>query len=276
MRFFVIALTLGALAVTGSAQAMTLNQALQGDQRSAGQTLRDQYRHPKQTLEFFKVKPDMTVVEIWPGAGGWYTAILAPWLRNSGTFYAAQFPPDSGIGFYTRSLKQYRAKLKADPGDYDQVKITYLYPPKHTEIAPPGSADRVLTFRNVHNWAAAGNAQAVFNSFYKALKPGGILGVVDHRAPPGRSFKKQIETGYMTQAYVIGLARQAGFVLDAKSDINANPSDTKDYPDGVWTLPPTLRLGDKNREKYQAIGESDRMTLRFVKPDQAGNHQENH
>lgn len=252
--------------LAGTVDAATLEQVIQGEHRGPEELLRDQYRHPKETLEFFQVKPDMTVVEIWPGADGWYTAILAPWLRDHGTFYAAQFPVHSDVPYYRRALKHFQEKLKAKPELYDQVKITTLAPPKQVDIAPPGSADRVLTFRNVHNWAKAGETEAVFAGFYKALKPGGILGVVEHRAPAGRPLEEQIASGYMTEAYVIKQAEKAGFVLAGSSPLNANPRDDTEHPKGVWTLPPTLRLGDKDREKYMDIGESDRMTLRFRKP----------
>ncbi|EKF74116.1 hypothetical protein A11A3_09867 [Alcanivorax hongdengensis A-11-3] len=264
MKALLFALLLGLCPL---AQASPLSEAIHAESRPGADKARDIYRHPQQTLTFFDVQPDMTVVEVWPGASGWYTAILAPLLRQQGTLYAAQFPADSDIPFYRRSLKQFREKLQARPALYDQVRISALYPPAHTRIAPAGSADRVLTFRNVHNWAKAGNTDAVFASFYRALKPGGILGVVEHRAPPGRSLQWQIDNGYMTEAYVIDAARRAGFELLAKSDINANPKDDTDHPAGVWTLPPTLRLKDQNRDHYLAIGESDRMTLKFIKPD---------
>ncbi len=162
-------------------------------------------------------------------------------------------------------------KLDNRPDIYDRVEVTTFNPPEHTTIAPPGSADRVLTFRNAHNWYMRGGdsrIQTAFEAFYRALKPGGILGVVDHRLPPDQPRSKQRQSGYLHQAYVVEQARQAGFEWLAHSDINANPADGADHPEGVWTLPPTLRLGDKNREKYRAIGESDRMTLKFVKPDE--------
>ena len=250
----------------GVATAAPLEQVLEGPHRQADKA-RDPHRHPAETLAFFQVAPGMTVVEIWPGGGGWYTAILAPWLRDHGTLYAAQFPTDSGVGFYQRALQRYQEKLNARPALYDQVIVTHLGPPEHTEIAPAGSADRVLTFRNVHNWAKAGTAEAVFESFFRALKPGGVLGVVEHRAPAGRPLEKQIESGYMTEAYVIELAEAAGFELEANASINANPADDTEHPAGVWTLPPTLRLGEENRADYLNIGESDRMTLRFRKPE---------
>ena len=264
-----IALPITACSLTGG-QANhheALVAATEGDHRDPAQQARDQYRHPVETLAFFGIQPDMTVVEIWPGGGGWYTAVLAPLLRDSGTLYAAQFPAETDIGFYTRSRQRFINKLNGHPQVYDQVKVTSLYPPQWPDAAPAGSADAVLTFRNVHNWAKAGNAEGMFEAFYRALKPGGVLGVVEHRAPAGRSLAEQIESGYMTEAYVIEKASEAGFELDARSDINANPADTADHPAGVWTLPPTLRLGDVDQDKYLQIGESDRMTLRFIKPE---------
>ena len=247
--------------------AATLNDLLEGSHRTSEERSRDIYRHPVETLQFFDVQPDMTVVEIWPGAGGWYTSLLAPYLYEKGTFYAAQFPEDSDIAFYRRSVTRFKEKLAAHPGVYDHVRITALYPPAYTTIAPAGTADRVLTFRNVHNWAKSGKAEAVFASFYAALKPGGILGVVEHRAPEVRPFERQIETGYMSEGYVIELAGKAGFKLLDRSEINANPKDQANHPAGVWSLPPTLRQEDQDREKYLAIGESDRMTLKFIKPE---------
>lgn len=247
--------------------ADALNDAIDAPHRSSEERSRDQYRHPAETLSFFDVQPDMTVVEIWPGAGGWYTSILAPYLYEKGTFYAAQFPEDSDIAFYRRSVTRFKEKLAGHPDVYDHVRITALYPPTHTTIAPAGSVDRVLTFRNVHNWAKAGKSEAVFASFFNALKPGGVLGVVEHRAPEVRPLDRQIETGYMSEGYVIEQAEKAGFKLVERSEINANPKDQANHPAGVWTLPPTLRLGEQDREKYQAIGESDRMTLKFIKPE---------
>lgn len=240
--------------------------ALLSPDRSDTHMARDRYRHPAETLSFFGIQPDMTVVEIWPGPAGWYTEILAPYLRDNGKLYAAHFPPDTGIDFYSRSLEKFENKLTANKALYDRVSITYLYPPKHTNISPAGNADAVLTFRNVHNWAKAGKTNAVFQSFFNALKPGGILGVVEHRANSGTSIKEQISSGYMTEDYVIEAAQKAGFELIGRSDTNANPKDTHDHPAGVWTLPPSLRLGEDAKTFYLGIGESDRMTLKFRKP----------
>ncbi len=246
---------------------MLLDQAIAGNHRETKNAARDVYRHPKETLLFFGLEANMTVVEIWPG-GGWYTEILAPVLRDKGKLYAANLALKSKATPDIRGEigREYLKKLAQHPDIYDRINLTELQAPEFTAIAPRGSADLVLTFRNVHNWAKDGNADATFKAFYDVLKPGGILGVTDHRAKPGTPLQDMIRSGYLTEDYVIGLAQRAGFQLVAKSEINANPKDTKDHPKGVWTLPPTLRLGDQDREKYLAIGESDRMTLKFVKP----------
>jgi len=240
-----------------AARTAALQAAIDNPARLAADSARDRYRHPLQTLQFFGIKPTMTVVEIWPGAG-WYTEILAPYLKEHGKLYAA-VPP----GFRSDN---YRKKLAADPKMYGGVTITELGPPDHYVIAPPGSADMVVTFRNVHNWMMGGFADNVFKAMYEALRPGGTLGVEEHRGNPKLPQDPKASTGYVREDYVIKLAEKAGFHLMAKSEINANPKDTKDYPKGVWTLPPTLRMGKIDRDKYLAIGESDRMTLKFVKP----------
>ncbi len=243
-----------------------LQQVIAGSQRSEQHKNRDQFRHPLQTLNFFEVESTMAVVEIWPGGKAWYTEILAPYLKQKGTFYAAQFAANSGIPYFTKSLKQFKQKMSADPDSYSNVIITTLQAPNSIEIAPKNSADRVLTFRNVHNWMKAGQAETVFKAMYQALKPGGILGVVEHRAASNSTQDSQAISGYVTESYVINLAEKAGFKLVASSEINANPKDTANHPKGVWTLPPTLRLKEQDKEKYLAIGESDRMTLKFIKP----------
>jgi predicted methyltransferase len=238
-----------------------LDAVLAGSWRSATNKARDVYRHPKATLQFFGLQPDQTVIEITPG-GGWYSEILAPLLRDNGHYIAAV---SGGNGSeQQQDAAALRAKFTADSTEYGKASIL-TFNPKAPVFGPPGSADMVLTFRNVHNWAVAGTAQAMFKAFYAVLKPGGTLGVVDHRAALGASFDAVKDSGYLPTDYVIKLATDAGFKLDAQSEINANPKDTKDYPKGVWTLPPTLTLGDQDRAKYLAIGESDRMTLRFVK-----------
>ncbi|MFU8788074.1 MAG: class I SAM-dependent methyltransferase [Methylobacter sp.] len=243
----------------------SLQQAIAGKQRSAEHKSRDQYRHPQETLAFFEVKDDMTVVEVWPGEG-WYTEILAPYLRDKGKLYAAHFSADAEQPYFQKSLQGFVTKLKDQPKVYDKVELTVLQPPQFLQLAPDGSADRVLSFRNVHNWMKSGQAAAVFDAMYKALKPGGILGLIEHRNSTLQPQDSSAASGYVTEDYVIALARNAGFEFLDKAEINANSKDSKDYPEGVWTLPPTLRLKDKDREKYLAIGESDRMTIKFIKP----------
>ncbi len=254
-----------ALTMPALDDAVLLKQQLAGKQRSVLHKMRDKYRHPQQTLEFFDVKASMTVVEIWPGEG-WYTEILAPYLKDKGKLYAAHFSADSDQPHYKKSLQVFANKLNAQPKIYGKVELTVLEPPKFLQIAPDGSADRVLTFRNVHNWMKSDQAATVFNAMYKALKPGGILGIVEHRNSPLKPQDVHALSGYVTEDYVIALARNAGFEFLEKSEINANSKDTKDYPEGVWTLPPVLKLKDKDRKKYLEIGESDRMTIKFIKP----------
>ena len=245
--------------------AARLDAAIAGSHRSEANRARDPHRHPRETLQFFGLRAGQHVVEISPGAG-WYTEILAPALRGHGRYTAAHFArsgPDA-TPYRLKSLEGFVAKLKAQPELYGEVVLTELAPPQFTAIAPAGSADLVLTFRNVHNWAKAGNAAEMFAAFFAALKPGGVLGVVEHRARPGTSFQAMVDSGYMTEAWVIEAAQKAGFRLEARSEVNANPRDTADHPKGVWSLPPNFAAGE--REKFAAIGESDRMTLRFVKP----------
>lgn len=247
--------------------AASLREVVAGPQRTPAYVARDRYRHPVETLEFFGLRPDMTVVEIWPG-GGWYTEILAPYLRANGRYYAATPAaslPDASAGT-KQAVAAFRARLAANPGAYDRVVLSEFRPPMRSEIAPHGSADLVLTFRNVHNWIVGGFEQDAFKAFYAALKPGGVLGVVEHRAPAGMDLEGTKKSGYTSEAYVKELAQAAGFEFVGSSPVNDNPKDTKDYADGVWTLPPTLARKDAEREKYLAIGESDRMTLKFVKP----------
>lgn len=243
--------------------AAQLDEVLAGSWRSAANRARDVYRHPKATLQFFGVRPDRTVIEITPG-GGWYAEILAPLLHDNGHYIAAEKLPaaDSEARSDDSAL---RKKFAADPAHYGNARIV-TFDPRSPVFGAPGSADLVLTFRNVHNWAEAGTAPAMFKAFFAVLKPGGVLGVVDHRAADGASLAAVKSSGYLPTDYVVKLATDAGFRLEESSEINANPKDTRDYPKGVWTLPPTLALGDKDKAKYQAIGESDRMTLRFVKP----------
>lgn len=238
-------------------QASPLDSALGAPTRTPANVARDKYRHPKETLSFFGVSPAQSVVELWPG-GGWYTEILAPYLAGSG---ALTVVPPAG-----RNDERIRTKIASDPV-YGKVQVTTFTAGQPTSIAD-GNADVVLTFRNVHSWLGgdAPIADQVFAEAFRMLKPGGTLGVVEHRLPESADDALQMSSGYMKVSTVQKLAEKAGFRLVASSEINANPKDTKDHPEGVWTLPPTLELGDKDREKYLAIGESDRMTLKFVKP----------
>ncbi|MGR9073889.1 MAG: class I SAM-dependent methyltransferase [Gammaproteobacteria bacterium] len=248
-----------------AAEIDAVRLAVSGEHRPQANRDRDVYRHPEQTLKFFGVTESMTVVEIWPGGEGWYTEILAPLLRDRGRLYAAQFSERSQVPYFRESLAKFNKKIESRPDIYGKVMVTVLQPPEELEIAPEGSADAVLTFRNVHNWMKNGQAEAVFKAMHRALKPGGILGVVEHRRRGGEQ-DPQALSGYVTEDYVIGLAENVGFELLEKSEINANPKDEGNHPAGVWTLPPTLRLKEQDRDKYLAIGESDRMTLKFVKP----------
>ena len=270
---FIALMQIGALAVwINGAHAVEdvealLDQALAGEHRAAPNRARDGYRHPKETLLFMGLKPTMTVVEVWPSSG-WWTEILAPVLKDQGKYYAAYYATEAKNtpDFLKQREREYDAMVAGRSDLYGKLIKTKLLAPEFVNLAPKGSADMVLTFRNVHNWAKAGNAEAMFKAFYDVLKSGGVLGVKDHRAKPGTSFEEQVKSGYLTEEYVIGIAQKSGFKLAGKSELNANAKDTTEHPEGVWTLPPTLRLKDKDKDKYLAIGESDRMTLKFVKP----------
>ncbi len=214
---------------------------------------------------FFGMTPEMTVVEIAPGAG-WYSDILAPALKGSGTFIAAHNDPAGSEG-QKKQRAAFEARMAEQAAMVGPVTMTSFGKGIEGNIAPAGSADMVLTFRNVHNWMGGGYAPAAFKAFYDALKPGGVLGVVEHRMPEGRELTEEArKSGYVKTSDVVKLAEAAGFELAGSSEVNANPKDSADWPGGVWTLPPVLRYGDQDRAKYQAIGESDRMTLKFVKP----------
>ena len=251
-----------------AAESATLAAVIAAPHRTPEFVTRDVWRHPLETLGFFGVKPTDTVVEIWPGGGGWYTEILAPYLRDQGRYVAAIQPvglPQTD-DYARRGADRFKAKLAANPAVYDRTVVSEFRPPERADTVPAGTADVVLTFRNVHNWIEGGFEAAAFEAFYKMLKPGGTLGVVEHRAKPGTTREQSIDSGYVTEAYIRALAYSAGFELAGSSPVNNNPNDSKDYPEGVWTLPPVLRLKDVDRAKYLAIGESDRMTFRFVKP----------
>jgi predicted methyltransferase len=263
------ALTSSALLLATTVQGQVnqdIQAAVNSDLRTPANAERDVYRHPAETLTFFGVEADDSVVEIWPG-GGWYSEILAGVLSDTGKLYAAHFASETEIKYFQRSRANFVTMTSAKPELYKTIEITEFYPPDKVSAGPEGGVDHVLTFRNVHNWMKAGYAELAFQDFYRLLKPGGILGVVEHRAKPDTSLEVMIQSGYVTEAKVVELAKQAGFVLEASSQVNANPKDSANHPKGVWTLPPSLRLGDEQREHYLAIGESDRMTLRFKKPE---------
>jgi predicted methyltransferase len=243
-----------------------LQAAIDGAWRDPANLRRDAYRHPGQTLAFFGLEPDQTVIEITPGAG-WYSEILAPYLRERGRYVAAVVDPQAvpegrGRDYQQRGRDQLEKKFAAQPELYGKATVV-AYAPDAPVFGPDGSADVVLTFRNVHNWRMAGQAEGMFKGFYKVLKPGGVLGVVEHRAKG--DVPADDKSGYVGQAQVIAMAEAAGFELAGKSEVNANPRDTKDHPNGVWTLPPSNNHEPADDAKYKAIGESDRMTLKFVK-----------
>jgi predicted methyltransferase len=232
--------------------------AIGAETRTPANVARDQYRHPRETLSFFGVESDDTVVEIWPG-GGWYSEILAPLLHEQGTYWAVASE---------RGLNGVRGLMTKDPATYGKIRLA-AFPAQGSDArVPDGTADVVLTFRNVHNWLMADQpvGEEAFRQAFAMLKPGGILGVVDHRLPESADAAQERSSGYVKVSTVRRLAEAAGFRLAAESEINANPRDTKDHPKGVWSLPPTFQGGDTDRDRFAAIGESDRMTLKFVKP----------
>ena len=243
-----------------------LRAAVAGGHRSAANRARDGARHPVETLLFFGLAPSHQVIELSPG-GGWYTEILAPYLRGQGRLYAAHESATDSNEYRRRGRQNFDAKLAREPALYDQVQVGLLpRTPRFADIAPPGGADAVLTFRNVHNWIEAGHLDATLQAAFAVLRPGGVLGVEEHRAPPGASVDWIKQNGYVTEALMTERAQAAGFRLAARSEVNANPADTKNHPHGVWSLPPTLRGGDVDRTRFIAIGESDRFTHRYVKP----------
>ena len=241
----------------------TLGQWLSAPHRTPSNVVRDVYRHPIETLTFFGVKDGSTVVEILPGSRGYYLEILAPYLKAQGVYIAAN-RDELAAPQYLADHKKLLARLNEEATLLGKVQITKFNADRH-DIAPPASADFVLTFRNLHNWIERHEIDGALRAFHKALKPGGVLGVVDHRGRTDMSQESQMKLGYVREDVAIKLIEKAGFKLAATSEVNANPKDTKDYPQGVWTLPPSYRLGDKDRAKYQAIGESDRFTHKYVK-----------
>ncbi len=256
--------------------ALDLSEILAGDWRSEEERARDEFRNPQETLAFFGLEPGATVVEIWPGRG-WYTKILAPYVNQTGgTYYSANFDPNSDRSFVAAALKNFKETFIDQPEIYGAVNNTVFPALEGETIAPAGSADLVVTFRNVHNMVPGGYAEKALTDMYVALKPGGVLGVVDHRLPKSIAQDDEVSSGYLHEDDTIKLIESVGFVFEAASDVNNNPKDTADHPFGVWTLPPTLRSAprgedpnpDFDQSSYIAIGESDRFTLRFRKPAQ--------
>jgi predicted methyltransferase len=241
-----------------------LAKAVAGAHRAEANKARDAARHPRETLEFFGFDPRLTIIEISPGPG-WYTEILAPAVRDHGKLVAAHFPADSPSEYAQGVRREFLAMLAAKPEVYDQVEVIGYKFGAENALGAPGSTDLVLSFRNIHGFYRGGNLEKFFADAHAVLKDGGTLGIVAHRAPAGADPEAGKDGGYLPQAWVVAQAEAAGFRLDASSEINANPRDTADHPGGVWALPPTLRHGEEDRAKYEAIGESDRMTLRFVK-----------
>ncbi|RLA05196.1 MAG: methyltransferase [Gammaproteobacteria bacterium] len=262
--FFIIAIS-SKIAVADEMD-LIINRSIKDPERSEINSNRDKYRHPVKTLKFFGFKPDMTVIEIWPGKG-WYTEIIAPTLKQGGgRMIAAGFPQHAGPQWRQTMQLDYQKWLTNRPEAFDQVQVIELGPPSFWQLGEDESVDMVLTFRNVHNWLKGGYTDEIFTAMFNVLKSGGILGITDHRAIVGTDLEIMKKSGYLTESLVIKLAEKAGFIFEAASDINTNQLDDTQHPKGVWTLPPTLRLGGQDKGKYLSIGESDRMTLRFRKP----------
>lgn len=257
------------LSLNVQADSTALKAVVDNKSRTAAAKARDEFRHPLETLSFFDVRPEHRVLEVWPGAG-WYSEILAPYLSEHGELVAGHFNPDSSVGYFVKSRASYQQRLTENPTMYSKVKLAIFDPENADKSLADGSFDRVLTFRNMHNFYMNGGGdeavQAAFKVMYDSLKSGGILGVVEHRLPIDKAHKLQESSGYLHEKYVIAMAEAVGFKLQARSEINANAKDLADHPKGVWSLPPSYALGDDKRDYFHAIGESDRMTLKFIKP----------
>ncbi|MAI89314.1 hypothetical protein [Ponticaulis sp.] len=252
--------------------SMTLEEIVTADWRSEGNIARNEFRNPVETLEFFDIEPDDSVLEVWPG-GGWYTEILAPYLAEEGRYIAAG-PDPAASDYAQRSYDSFSERFLSAPEMYGEIEFVPLSRDTGPLLAEGDCVDAVLTFRNIHNWMAGQYADKMFSDMYDALCEGGTLGVVEHRLNSADMQDPSASNGYVHEDYAVQLAEAAGFVLVESSEINANPADTKDHPGGVWNLPPNLRTTDANREEiegydasvFEAIGESDRMTLMFRKP----------
>jgi predicted methyltransferase len=249
-----------------AADTAAIQAAIDGTHRSAASSTRDVYRRPAETLGFCGLEADQAILEIWPG-GGWYTDILAPVVRDQGSYTAAIFGPNTAPGFRPQLDADLLARFAAAPEVYGDPNIVPLWVPQDLDLGPADSIDTVFTFRNLHNWLKGGYAPEILAAVYSVLRPGGTFCVVDHRADARMPIDTTAEAGYVDDAYAINLIQQAGFRLAEVSDALDNPRDSADHPLGVWTLPPMYRLGDQDRDEYAAIGESDRFLLRFVKPD---------
>ena len=264
IRTLLTAALLAALPLSGAlAKDAALAKAVADSHRTPTMVERDKYRHPQQVLEFAGIKPTSTVVEIQPG-GGYWTEILAPYLKDKGTYYIAMAPRTASERA-AKSVDDWNKKLADNKAHWGNVKIAEFGKGSY-DIAPAGTVDLVITSRNVHNWMGAGYSEEAFGAFYKALKPGGILSVEEHRAPADKPQDPKAENGYVREDHTIELAKKAGFKLLDKSEVLANSKDTKDWPKGVWTLPPTLQMGETDRAKYLAIGEADNFLMKFQKP----------
>ncbi|MGH8294708.1 MAG: class I SAM-dependent methyltransferase [Steroidobacteraceae bacterium] len=259
------ALLTGCATTSGrAATANALGIILAGNQRTPADRARDRFRHPKETLLFFGIRPGTRVLQVWPESG-WYTKIIAPLVHARGRLYAGVILPDPGSRFLTARLARYRRLLASRPRLYGRVRVV-TFPLNGGNVVPPGAVNMVLSFGDLHEWMALGDAQQALSTLYRALAPGGVLGVVDNRGDPGVPQDPRAKNGYVRQDYAIRLIEAAGFRLVATSEVNANPKDTKNYPAGAWALPPDYRLGSFDRAQYAAIGESDRFTLKFIKP----------
>jgi len=256
---------LASFCFTVPANSLTLSEAAFGEHRSANNIARNNFRNPVQTLGFFQIRKDMTVVELWPGSSGWYTEILAPYLKDEGLLYTLNFDGSTGLDYFERGAKRFEDMLNSNPAMFEKVINMPLMPPKVIPSIQSGRVDLVLTFRNMHNWLMRGMEQDVLSFVYSILKPNGIFGVVAHRSRDDQLGQAGASTGYLGQSFVIDLVESFGFKLVETSGINLNLKDSTDHPKGVWSLPPRLRLGDENKELYAKIGESNRMTLKFVK-----------
>ena len=268
MKRYLLALSMTLCFGAAQAADTALHAAVTGAQRTPANVARDGARHPEATLAFFGIQPTQTVVELIPG-GGWWTEILAPYLRDGGKLIEAGNDPEADSEAVRRGAARFKAKLDANPAVYDKVQIgAFDAETGKFSIGAPGTVDLIVTFRNIHNWVPLGEAKtrAAFKAMFVALKPGGVLGVEEHRLPESRPLDPKADSGYLKESTVIAMAQSVGFKLVGRSEANANPRDNADHPNGVWALPPTYANKDVDRAKYEAIGESDRMTLKFVKP----------